>query len=292
MKKILIAAASLTALSGGLVFAQPQTETQTDAQRETQSELQISEEQAAQNPPDPRVISEQLRAKAKRIPRRNLAAALRAASDDRDDRARTIAARPNLDALRDDLKRTEAEDADRDAAEIRSLSNQSFAAAPRQTTPPPPPPGIRAMAASRLRNADAEEVSRARVPVLLPAELRDRMKVYGMENIYTATATIDAEARLLITGTCNRVVGGAPDTVAFRKRIAERPRRLAGTGASYQFSRNDFGVDLSFSKFGCGYVMTLECGDPGADPRCAADDYLTRLAQSMILANPELAGGE
>lgn len=292
MKKILIAAASFTALSGGLVLAQTQTETQTNEQDEIQSEIRTSEEEAAQNPPDPRVIAEELRAKAKRIPRRNLAAALRAARDDRDDRARTIAARPNLDALRDDLKRTEAEDAERDAAEIRSLSNQSFAAAPRPTAPPPPPPGIRAMAASRLRSADADEVSRARVPVLLPAELRDRMKVYGMENIYTATARIDAEARLSISGTCNRVVGGAPDTVAFRKRIAERPRRLAGTGASYQFSRNDFGVDLSFSKFGCGYVMTLECGDPGADPRCAADDYLTGLAQSMILANPELAGGE
>jgi hypothetical protein len=38
--------------------------------------------------------------------------------------------------------------------------------------------------------------------------------------------------------------------------------------------------------------MTIECGDPAADARCAADDYITGLADSMILANPELAGGE
>lgn len=284
MKKLLIAAASIAALSGGIVLAQTQTEEQSDSR--------TSEEEAAQNPPDPRVIAEELRAKAKRIPRRNLAAALRAARDDRDDRARTIVSRPNLDALRADLRRTEAEDSEREAAETRSLSDQSFTAAPRQTTPPPPPPGIRAMSAERLRTAEAAEVERARIPVLLPAELRDRMKIYGMENIYTATARIDARAQLSISGTCNRVVGGAPETIAFRKRIAEGPRRLAGTGASYQISRNDFGVDLSFSKFGCGYVMTIECGDPGADPRCAADDYITGLAQSMILANPELAGGE
>ncbi|WP_375201441.1 hypothetical protein [Hyphococcus sp.] len=284
MKKLLIAAASVAALSGGIVLAQTQTEEQSDSR--------TSEEEAAQNPPDPRIIAEELRAKAKRIPRRNLAAALRAARDDRDDRARTIVARPNLDALRADLRRTEAEDSEREAAETRSLSDQSFTAAPRQTTPPPPPPGIRAMSAGRLRTAEAAEVERARIPVLLPAELRDRMKIYGMENIYTATARIDARAQLSISGTCNRVVGGAPETIAFRKRIAEGPRRLAGTGASYQISRNDFGVDLSFSKFGCGYVMTIECGDPGADPRCAADDYITGLAQSMILANPELAGGE
>ncbi len=280
MKKLLIAAAGAAALTGGVVFAQ------------SQSDERTSEEEAAQNPPDPRVIAEELRAKAKRIPRRNLAAALRAASDERDDRARTISRRPNLEALREDLRRTEAEDNERDTAAVRSLSNQTFAAAPQDAAPEPPPPGIRAMPAERLRSADVSEVERARIPVLLPAELRDRMKVYGMENIYTATARVDAEAQLLISGTCNRVVGGDPDVVAFRKRIAEGPRRLAGTGASYQISRNDFGVDLSFSKFGCGYVMTVECGDPGADPRCAADDYVTGLAQSMILANPELAGGE
>lgn len=281
MKKLLIAAASLAALSGGIVHAQSD---------ETPSEASVSEEEAAQNPPDPRLIAEELRAKARRIPRRNLAAALRAALDERDDRARTISRRPDLEALREDLRRTEAEDEERNVSAIRDLSSQTFAAAPREA--PPPPPGIRAVSAERLRSADAEEVARARIPVLLPAELRDRMKVYGMENVYTATARIDAEARLLISGTCNRVVGGDPDVVAFRKRIASQPQRLEGTRASYQMSRNDFGVDLSFSKFGCGYVMTVECGDPGADPRCAADDYVTGLAQSMILANPELAGGE
>ena len=116
MKKILIAAAGAATLTGGLVYAQ------------TQSNERGSEEEAAQNPPDPRVIQEELRAKAKRIPRRNLAAALRAASDERDDRARTVPARPNLDALRDDLKRTEAEDAERDVSAIRDLS--SFSSAP------------------------------------------------------------------------------------------------------------------------------------------------------------------
>ncbi|WP_428407595.1 hypothetical protein [Hyphococcus sp.] len=280
MKKLLMLAAGAAALTGGVVFAQ------------TRSDERTSEEEAAQNPPDPRIIAEELRAKAKRIPRRNLAAALRAASDERDDRARTVSRRPNLEALREDLRRTEAEDAERDTAAIRDLSNQNFAAAPRDTAPEPPPPGIRSMPAERLRSADVREVERARIPVLLPAQLRDAMKVYGMENIYTATARIDSEARLLISGTCNRVVGGDPDVVEFRKRISESPRRLAGTGASYQISRNDFGVDLSFSKFGCGYVMTVECGDPGGDPRCAADEYVTGLAQSMILANPELAGGE
>ncbi|MEO1137192.1 MAG: hypothetical protein AAFW68_11410, partial [Pseudomonadota bacterium] len=208
-------------------------------------------------------------------------------------RAETLPRRPNLDELRTDLRRTAAEDEQRPSLRDAITSTQSLATA-RTGPPPPPPPGIRPLAATRLPNVAEAEVTRVRIPVLIPADaaVRNNVKVYGMENVYTAVADIDSEASLSITGTCNRVVGGDPDVVAFRKRLAEGPRRLAGTGAAYQISRNDYGVDLSFSKFGCGYVMTIECGDPAADPRCAQDDYITGLADSMILANPELAGGE
>lgn len=278
MKKWLIATAGAVVLGAGLALAQEQP---------------ASEVEAAQNPPRGEDVQQALREKARRIPARNLAAALRAASDERDSRARTIAGRPNLEALREDLKRTETEDAQRSAAsgDQATASTRSLAAARRE---PPPPPGIRSMSAANLRSAEASEIARARIPVLIPADpaIRDRTKVYGMENIYTATATIDAQAALTISGTCNRVIGGDPDVAAFRKRLAEGPKRLSGAGAAYQISRNDFGVDLSFAKFGCGYVMTVECGDPAADARCAADDYITGLAGSMILANPELAGGE
>ncbi len=241
-------------------------------------------------PPDPEEIRAQLQEKAKRIPRRDLASALRAADDERDARATTLERRPDLDALRAELARTRAADEERSAGDISDLSAARAPAAARERTAP----GLRSLAPERLRSVAPAEVERARIPVLIPAapEVRDRIRIYGMENVYTASARIDAEAALSISGTCNRVVGGDPDVVAARRRLAERPRRLAGTGAAYFISRNDFGVDLSFSKFGCGYVMTIECGDPGADPRCAEDDYLTELADSMILANPDLAGGE
>ncbi len=279
MKTILMITAALVALGAGLVYAQSQEPEPTG--------------EAAPTPPDAEKLRESLLEKAQRIPARNLASALRAASDERDDRAQTLAGKPDLDALRDDLKRTEAEDAQRAGVTDNLSSGQTFTAA-RRTQPPPPPPGLRPMAASRLKSADEAEVARARIPVLLPADgaVRDNLKVYGMADVYTATARIDEEASLSISGTCNRVIGGDPDNVAFRKRLAEGPKRLAGTGASYQMSRNDYGVDLSFAKFGCGYVMTIECGDPASDPRCAGDEYITGLAESMILANPELAGGE
>lgn len=275
----------LAALVAGAGFAQTREEP-----AETQEETQ-REEEIRRAPPDPQALQEALRARAKRLPKRGLASALRAAQDERSNRAETIRRAPNLVELRADLRRTETEDAERPELRGQLSTTRALAAAPAA----PPPPGIRAMAADNLRNADEEEIDRARIPVLIPADpsVRDKIKIYGMENVYTATAVIDAEATLSITGTCNRVVGGDPDVVEFRKRLAERPRRLAGTGASYHISRNDFGVDLSFSKFGCGYVMTIECGDPSTDERCSGDDYITGLADSMILANPGLAeGGE
>ena len=292
MKKLLIALSGITVagiavLASGIVYAQ----TSDDPPAAADDEKADPDRDMRQTPPDPEAIKRALQEKAKRIPKGGLAAALRAAKDERSDRAQTVQNGPNLEALREDLKRAETQDAEQSPASARSAQSQTFSSV---APPAPPPPGIRAMAPSRLKRADEKEIERVRAPVLLPADpsLRDKLKVYGMENVYTATAIIDKEASFSMTGTCNRVIGGDPDIAAFRKMVSEKPRRLSGTGASYNISRNDFGTDLSFAKFGCGYVMTIECGDPAADTRCSADDYLFGLADSMILANPELAGGE
>lgn len=238
---------------------------------------------------DGEALQRELERKAVRIPLREAVQA-RAAEAAQDRRARLVARGPNLAALREDLRRTRTED---DARET-TAAQESLADAPQLSAPPAPPPGLRALAADRLARVDEEEVDRVLLPVLIPAhpDVRDKIKIYGMRNVYTATAEIDAEAAFSMTGTCNRVIGGDPEVAAFRKRLAESPPRLPGTGAEYHISRNDFGVDLSFSKFGCGYVMTIECGNPREDARCAADDYIIGLAQSLILANPELAEGE
>ena len=274
MRAIIALGLGAAVVAGGVVTAQTRTETSdSTANRET---------------PQAETIREELNAKAQRIPEDDLAAALRATQDNRTDRARTLARPPNLDAMREELNRTAEEDSANNTNLLQRQSELSAYALP------PPRPGIRPMSAEYLQSADRKEIDLVRIPVLIPADpsIRNKVKVYGMENVYTATAIIDNEANLSLTGTCNRVVGGDPDVVAFRKRLSTEPKRLTGTGATYQISRNDFGVDLSFSKFGCGYVMTIECGDPSADPRCAGDDTIVGLADSMVLANPDLAGGE
>lgn len=266
MKNLWIAGAALAACAAGAAIAQ------------------------TRSAEDGEEIQRELEAKAVRIPARDLAAALRASDDGRSDRAEMLERGPDLEALRENLRRTRDEDSTRTADE----SAQQETRAARPSLRRPPPPGLRAASAQSLPNADRAEIERVFIPVLIPdhPDIRDKVKIYGMRNVYTATAIIDAQANLSMTGTCNRVIGGDPDVVAFRRRLAEGPPRLRGTQAEYHISRNDFGVDLSFSKFGCGYVMTIECGDPSADPRCTANDYITGLAETLILANPELAGGE
>ena len=263
MKKYILLGAGIAIAVSGAVFAQTRTAEDAEA-------LQREIEEKALRVPARRDDAQKARAAQKRPP--TVATA----------RQRTA----NWDAVRADLRRTSDEDTQRLNRQQTAVTNIQSRIAP--------PPGIRALAADRLAATDQNEVDRVTIPLLLPAhpDVRDKMKVYGLESAYTATAEIDAAASLSISGTCNRVVGGDPNVVQFRKRLAEGPPRLPGTGAAYHISRNDFGADLSFSKFGCGYVMTVECGNPAQDPRCSGDDYITMLADSMILANPERAGGE
>ena len=268
MKRMLIGAAVM--LAAGAVYAQ-QPSAPPPPDRETGEALQRRLEERAQ-----------------RIPASGLAAAMRAARDGRTQRARVVAGAPDLAALRAELQRTREEDAAQDRAALTRL-----AAGPNLRRPPPP--GLRALRPETLQRVPRSEIDRVRIPVLAPnvAGVRDTLKVYGQENAYTATARIDEETLLSISGTCHRVIGGDPNIVAFRRRLAESPPRLrGGAGASYFIGRNPLGLDISFAKFGCGYVMTIECGNPDRDARCAEDDYAAGLADSMVLINPALAGGE
>ena len=241
-------------------------------------------------------VQRSLEEKAVRIPASDLAAALKAAeSGESERRTRTLPPKPDWGAVREDLDETARED--RTNRDTDPTTGQTTAPirgpADRLGTPPPPPPGLRALTADRLQNVERAEVDRVQIPVLAPAhpDVRNKLKVYGLENAYTAAAAIDVNANLSISGACHRVIGGDRDVVEFRKRITKGPPRLAGIRANYFITRNDFGVDLSFSKFNCGYVMTIECDNPADDERCSGDAYISGLADSMLLINAERAGG-
>lgn len=236
----------------------------------------------SQTQPDPDAVQREIEDKAIRLPANPLTAALSTRREDgsrRIERPQLIARRPDFTELRATLRRSDTE----------SSEGPSPSPASR-----PVPRGIDRITSERLATRERIEIDRVFVPLLLPADpaLVDKFTVYGMNNIYTASAAIDASASISITGTCYRVVGGDPDMTARRARTAASSRRLLAIDAPYEISRNQSGTDLSFSRFGCGYVLTLECDDPEANERCAGEDYITALASSLIIANPAIAEGE
>ncbi|MEO0880179.1 MAG: hypothetical protein AAFY22_10765, partial [Pseudomonadota bacterium] len=60
----------------------------------------------------------------------------------------------------------------------------------------------------------------------------------------------------------------------------------------YIITRSEYSVDLSFSRFGAGYVLSLLCDDQDTDARCTEDDYITELASSMALLNESEERGQ
>jgi len=155
------------------------------------------------------------------------------------------------------------------------------------------PPGMRAAAAENFRNVALREVNVTRLPVLAPegGRIAETLKVYSLRDSYSATAEVETGVAMRISGARKKIVVG--DLKSARTRIAamrEERKTLGSVNAPYLISRSDSSTDLTFAKFGAGYVLSIMCDDP-ADARCAQDAYITKLASNLILMNPE-AGGE
>ena len=159
---------------------------------------------------------------------------------------------------------------------------------------PPPPRGLRALAPEQTPRIDRPEVLAVSMPVLAPQTptVLASLEVYGQTDAYTATAAAADGVDLRISGARKKLV--LPTRSDFRtaleRRRASRPP-LPGLGAQYVITRSESSTDLSFSRFGCGYVLSLICDAPDSDARCAEDAYIIELADRMALLNPE-AGGQ
>lgn len=155
------------------------------------------------------------------------------------------------------------------------------------------PPGMRAAVAANFNNVVTREVNLTRLPLLAPegARIAQTLKVYSQGDAYSATADVENGVVMRMSGARKKIVIG--DLKSARTRLAalrqERPT-LASLDTPYLITRSDSSTDLTFAKFGAGYVLSIMCDDP-ADARCAEDDFVAKLASNIMLLNPE-AGGE
>lgn len=155
------------------------------------------------------------------------------------------------------------------------------------------PPGIRAAAAERFKNVVVREVNLARLPVLAPEgeRIAQTLKIYSIGDSYSATAEVEDSVSMRMSGARKKIVIG--DLKSARSRLAamrKERKTLASMDASYLVTRSESSTDLTFPKFGAGYVLSIMCDDP-ADARCADDDFIVKLASNISLLNPE-AGGQ
>lgn len=155
-------------------------------------------------------------------------------------------------------------------------------------------PGMRAVAADRFRSVRVVEVNRAQVPLLVPEgdSIAETLKVYAQGSSYSATAEAADRVAMRMSGARRKLVLG--DARAARAKFAtmrQEKRTLASVDSPYLITRSDSATDLSFAKFGAGYVLSLICDEPDTDARCLEDDFIVALASNLMLLNPE-AGGE
>ncbi|GGD04186.1 hypothetical protein [Aquisalinus flavus] len=185
----------------------------------------------------------------------------------------------------DDVSATMAETRRRDAAGANAASAASV----------PRLEGLRALAPTQLQRVRPSEVDAVQMPVLVPGsdEILASVQVFGQADAYSAIADAGNNLAFRISGARKRLVledPPAPRVAMERMRSARPP--LPGLGARYVITRSDSSTDLSFSRFGCGYVLSLMCDDPDGDARCAEDDFIVSLASSMVLLNENAGSGQ
>ena len=157
----------------------------------------------------------------------------------------------------------------------------------------PRPPGFRATSPQSFKRVRALEINRTRLPVLAPEGPRvaGSLRVYSLGDSFSTIAEIEDGISMRLSGTRKKIIIGDDKTA--RRRIAairKARKMLQSLDTDYVVTRSNSSTDLSFSKFGAGFVLSIMCDEP-SDTRCAEDDYIVNLGSNLLLLNPE-AGDE
>jgi hypothetical protein len=90
----------------------------------------------------------------------------------------------------------------------------------------------------------------------------------GQGTAYAITYTLE-RAKLSVLGSATTIVA-APDA------------KFEHETTHFEFIGD--GADYSFTRFGAAYTLRLACDEPLTDKRCTAPDYLTGIANDLIVA--------
>ncbi len=120
------------------------------------------------------------------------------------------------------------------------------------------------------------------LPVLLPAEpaLIRSVRVMIEPNSYSATSDI-GRANVTIYGTHVFRKRAADDPIA--RAAAAAPRETLSNGVRVRVSTAEAGINLTFTRWGAAYLISIECGNGDGDARCSKADFIKSLAEKMAI---------
>ncbi|WP_203291916.1 hypothetical protein [Maricaulis parjimensis] len=128
------------------------------------------------------------------------------------------------------------------------------------------------------RNLDPERLAQTEVPILVPTysalgfSREPLTMIFPRGDFYTLSITGED---VLVEVFCTRLAHAQPNT-------AISARRIRGSGPEgYRTEQTEYGREVSFTRYGIAYSITIECDDPEGDARCASPQYGRGLMDSL-----------
>ena len=129
----------------------------------------------------------------------------------------------------------------------------------------------------------APNATQPSLPMLLPVEQRvaaAAVNVFPQQHSYAASMRM-GDITVEVHGERRAVILQADDPM-MRSIKSKSTALIAGANVSFSLDKSEGGFDLTFSRFGAAYLVTIECRNP-EEERCVKPDFVRALAESMGL---------
>ena len=150
--------------------------------------------------------------------------------------------------------------------------------------------------------AVAERARLSDAPVLCPWDVISAgdTKIVSRPDSYAIKTSLADGGSMTISGTCKAME--TPELRQLSKRFEARREKLAREAdptkgfqppprpmlkkleAPFDYRRTEYGEEVAFSKFGCAYLLTYYCAEPGSE-ECMSEKELVAVIDDAILMN-------
>lgn len=127
---------------------------------------------------------------------------------------------------------------------------------------------------TRSGNPSEAELNKIRVPVLAldQGKVRAAPRIHGLGRSYVAAYSVEG-ATISLTGTASASLPPASSSVG---------KSITSGTPKPTFEVTEDGADLTFQRYGAGYVLRISCAKE-EDERCLKEDFLRGLERELIM---------